>query len=572
MIRRFSDFHFMILFLIFIIAQCGMNYESPYDEQIRQVTDEEIENYLGSICLELGCHICLTAIGHCGQCGGMTPCCNMAICNACAAARGVCPFCLKKLNWTKNTAPEKEVPLLLAILARSNNLKARQVAIYALTQIKQPGTIEVMMKYSNEKMLSMELARAVGAFKDGRYIKFLKKVLKFAGDDYFGDDNEDTETQYYLSTAAQEAARSLAKIGNKAAVNVLLKSAKRGMLWERCYAIKALGNCEDKMVKKVLTNCLKEFFAKDQDWKWIPGRDLISATLQSFSQTGDKKTALLVIHYIRNPGCDFLYEELKSCLSQIGKPAVPELIAAIREDFNNNLYDWARLILLETLGDIGNPQAIPFLIEILDSTYHDQWIERDIKGTALQSLGKLRACEALDQIARELMSGKNEATRQAAAHALGQIKGAEAFAILEEKLKHSDTKWVVRECLTSLNSIAFNDIKTDEVKLKASKITAEKIGFEDAFQLMYEPVLNGETWAIDFFFEILNNVSMQRNFYNLVEILNTDNKKVYEKTIDFLKKLTKLSIKVRFNDTNEKKEEAKQAFWSWFQKYVQDLK
>jgi hypothetical protein len=89
---------------------------------------------------------------------------------------------------------------------------------------------------------------------------------------------------------------------------------------------------------------------------------------------------------------------------------------------------------------------------------------------------------------------------------------------------------------------------------------------------MYEPVLNGETWAIDFFFEILNNVPMQRNFYKLVEILNTDNKKVYEKTIDFLKKLTKLRIKARFNDTNEKKGEAKQAFGSWFQKHVQNLK
>jgi phage gp36-like protein len=62
------------------------------------------------------------------------------------------------------------------------------------------------------------------------------------------------------------------------------------------------------------------------------------------------------------------------------------------------------------------------------------------------------------------------------------------------------------------------------------------------------------------------------NIPKLVEILNTDNRKVYEKTIDFLKKLTKLSIKVRFNDTNEKKGEAKQAFWIWFQKHVQDLK
>jgi RecJ-like exonuclease len=134
-----------IIFMMFIIPACGQHYVNPYEEQIRQITDEDIEVYLGSICLELGGHICLTAVGHCGQCGGMTPCCNMQICDACAAAQGVCPFCLKKVDWTKNTNPETEVPLLLAILERSDNLKARQVAVHALTQIKEPQTLAFLL-------------------------------------------------------------------------------------------------------------------------------------------------------------------------------------------------------------------------------------------------------------------------------------------------------------------------------------------------------------------------------------------------------------------------------------------
>lgn len=573
MFKKIPYLYFVILFLILIIPGCGKNYKSPYDDQINQVTDEEIENYLSTICLTLGGHIGYEAVGHCGQCGGMTPCCNMAICDACAAAQGVCPFCLKKVDWTKNTDPEKEVPLLLAILVRSDNLRARQVAIHALTQIKQPGMIELMMRYSSEKMLSLELARAVGEFKDGRYIRFLKRVLQqYAGDDYFGDDMGDTEIQYYLSNAVQAAAASLAKIGNKNAINVLLKSAKKGKLWERCFAIKALGSCKDWRVKKVLTDCLKEFFAKNSDWKWIPGRDLIGATLKSLSQTSDKETALLVIHYIRNPGCDFLYDELKSCLSQIGQPAVPELIAAIKEDLDKDIYDWGRQTLMEALGDIRDPRAIPFFIEILDRSYPDQYRERDFKGLALAGLGKLKAKETLEIISREIINGKDESTRYMAAHALGQIGGHEAFIILEEKLKKSDSDWVVRECLASLNSIAFNEIKTDEIKLKASRITAEKSGFESAFQLMHQPILDGEAWPIDYFFEILNNVPMKRNFYNVVELLHTNNKKIFNETVVFLNELTKLHIKVKFSDSNKKRGEAKQKFWNWFQKHHQELK
>lgn len=569
--KRLVDFRYIVLLLILILPKCGVNYNYPYDEQIGKITDEEIENYLGAICLELGGHIGLTAIGRCGQCGGMTPCCNMQICGACAGAQGVCPFCLKKVDWTKNTDPETEVPLLLAVLVRSNNLKARQIAIHALTQIKDPETIETMMRYSNEKMLSKELAVAVGVFKDARYVGFLKKVLHYAGNDYFGDD-EDIETQYYLSYAAQAAAQSLAQIGNRRALDVLFKSAKKGKLWERYYAIGALGNTEDARAKQTLISCLKEFFAKDEEWKWIPGRDLIGATLKSLAKIGDRETALLVIYYIRNPGCDFLYEDLRQCLASIGKPAVPELIAAIDEDFNNNLYDWGRQILVEALGDIGDSRAVPFLIEMLNATYPDQWSERDFKGMALKGLGKLRAKEALNHIAHELVHGKDESTRQSAAHALGQIGSSQAFRILEDKLKQSDTKWVVRECLASLNSIAFHEINTDEVKLKATTITADKGSFESAFQLMYQPLLDGEAWGIDFFFEILDKIPMQRNFYNIVELLNTNNKKIFEKTITFLKRLTKLKVKAKFNDPPEKKAEVTQKLFTWFQQNYQSLK
>ncbi len=561
--------HYTTLIILLTVG-CGQHYANPYREQSRQVTDEEMAQYLGSICLELGGHIGLTAIGHCSQCGGMTPCCNMQICDACAATRGVCPFCLRKVDWTRNTDPQDEIPILLAVLERSENLKARQVAVHALTQISEPQTLDIMMQYSEERMLSRELAIAIGAFRDARFTGFLKKVLQYAGDDYFGDE-DDIERQYYISNAAQAAADALANIGNDKAAKILLNSAKSGKLWERYYAIRALGGINEPRVRQILIGCLKEFFDKDGDWKWIPGRDLIGATLKSLARIGDKETALLVIYYTRNPGCDFLYEELKSCLSSIGKPAVPELVAAIKKDLNNNLYDWGRLVLVETLGNIGDSRAIPFLIELLDWPYPDQWRERDFKEVALRALGNLRAHDALGKIERELAYGKEESTRQAAASALGMIGGAQSFAILEAKLKQQDAQWVERECLTSLNKIAFAEINTDGLKWKASKITAAKGGAEAAFQLTYQSVMNEESWAIDFFFGNLTEVPMQRNFYQVVELLDTDNRTIFAKACRYLEDLTSLKPGVGFDAPAERKNEFKQVLWNWYQEHYSEL-
>jgi hypothetical protein len=120
--------------------------------------------------------------------------------------------------------------------------------------------------------------------------------------------------------------------------------------------------------------------------------------------------------------------------------------------------------------------------------------------------------------------------------------------------------------------IAFNEIKTDEIKLNAAQLTTQKESPEAAFQLMYQPVLDGEPWAIDYFFEILSNISMRSNLYNVAELLNTNNKTVYNKTIVFLNKLTNLRIKVHFDDSQDKKTQTKQTFLNWYQEHYQEFK
>ncbi len=87
----------------------------------------------------------------------------------------------------------------------------------------------MMMRYSYNRLLFLELSQAVGAFGDVRYVDFLKKVLKCAANDYFGGGG-DSETQYYISLAAKQAAISLSLIKDRKAVDALLTSALRGKL------------------------------------------------------------------------------------------------------------------------------------------------------------------------------------------------------------------------------------------------------------------------------------------------------------------------------------------------------
>ncbi len=86
--RQLKFSNYIIFSFLCLVFQFKFCYASVLDDQIRKITDEDLQSYLGTICIERGDHIGLTAIGHCSQCGGMTPCCNMSICCGCAAERG----------------------------------------------------------------------------------------------------------------------------------------------------------------------------------------------------------------------------------------------------------------------------------------------------------------------------------------------------------------------------------------------------------------------------------------------------------------------------------------------------
>ncbi|MBN2620011.1 hypothetical protein JXB22_02890 [candidate division WOR-3 bacterium] len=98
-----------------------------------------------------------------------------------------------------------------------------------------------------------------------------------------------------------------------------------------------------------------------------------------------------VFEYMRNPGCDFLYEDLKKCLIVIGRPAIPDMIAVLRQDLEKGIFDWGRLSIIEALGGMGDTTAVPFLIELIDMEYPDEYTSRDFVYAAQQSLDKIQS-------------------------------------------------------------------------------------------------------------------------------------------------------------------------------------
>jgi HEAT repeat protein len=530
------------------------------------------QSYQNTICLNIfRGEIVLPALGHGHICGHPTPNCNQAYCSACAESLGVCEVCGKKNTWLKNTDPATEVPLLLAMLKYSKDTEARRIAIYALGQINQEGTVKKVMAYAGDHDLWMQIALFLGECRDDRYAGFLQTIPHSARDDYFGDENRDIEKEYYIAQSAQAAANSLARIGTDKAKRILINAALHGRLWERCYAIAALGGFRDGDARNALHKCLREFFAKNSDWKWVPGRDMIGAALGSLARNGDKETTLLVLGYIMDPGCDFLYEDLKRCLSSVGRSAVPEIIRSTQANLRDKPMDYANQILIESLGAIGDTAAVDFFITLLDTTYADEYLERDIKNKVLESIGKVKGRRAFNCVVRELLHGRDEWTRQVAAQALGQLGGRPAFDALAEKLDQGDGGYVIRECLNSLNAIAFKELKNDSLKLVAVKLTALKSNPDAAFQLMQEPMNLGEAWAADYYFEIINNVSVKYNLSYIVRLLNSRDKKVFDRTVAFLRKLTKLSTPVRFTNPAGVKNAYSNKIWEWFQKNYEDL-
>ncbi|MCU0631295.1 MAG: HEAT repeat domain-containing protein [Methanoregulaceae archaeon] len=170
-------------------------------------------------------------------------------------------------------------------------------------------------------------------------------------------------------------------------------------------------------------------------------------TRHEMKQTGaemntvHRQNVALLIHLLKSP-YQLDREKASDYLGETGDPqAVPALIEALGDP----TISW---LAAESLGKIGDERAVEPLIAVLGSD--EKWLRRN----AAEALGKLRAPSAVEPVIR-LLSDKKHDVREIAARALGQIGDERAVPALRGLENDPDSR--VREAaLVSVTMINRN--------------------------------------------------------------------------------------------------------------------
>jgi HEAT repeat protein len=138
------------------------------------------------------------------------------------------------------------------------------------------------------------------------------------------------------------------------------------------------------------------------------------------------------------PGVSF-YPEAAFAASQMGHTVAPELLA-ILEGKDAKLAAWAKdhkvvagalyAKSAQVLGDVGGPQAVPALLSKLGYRDADPGVEMYVRVIAAESLGRLRAKEAVRSLGEQLAREKDPNVRDRLCDALVRIGDLSALPAL----------------------------------------------------------------------------------------------------------------------------------------------
>ncbi len=124
----------------------------------------------------------------------------------------------------------------------------------------------------------------------------------------------------------------------------------------------------------------------------------------------------------------------------VGEPATEPLVASLA-----TIRISAYRFVIKALGEIGNPVAVPTLIQFLNSA------DNHIRCYAINSLGRIGDSRAVQPLIDQLKN-PNKYVRREAAKALGNIGDPGAIEPLIILLTHSD-KYLKRDAAMALSSI-----------------------------------------------------------------------------------------------------------------------
>jgi len=252
-----------------------------------------------------------------------------------------------------------------------------------------------------------------------------------------------TDINTYVRTAAAEA---LGHIGDSQATFPLVDAMRDSSSFVRRAAAIALGQLEAKEAQVALIHALDDpnLYVRRAAINAIGklGIHDLGKVLLSRLDTGDPRMRRTIITALRrlktNDAIPTMVEMLEGYMNEPGprdlpvvktlvialgdlhaKEAVPVLIAAVRG------YVGARSLAAAALGQIGDVQACPVLVEALADP------SASLRLAALRSLGRL-ACPGTASIIREFLTSGDPRLRRVAAITLGHLHNRDSIPKLIE--------------------------------------------------------------------------------------------------------------------------------------------
>jgi HEAT repeat protein len=382
-------------------------------------------------------------------------------------------FLLALQNWNELVKIGAPAIKSLTFALQDNNESIRRKAAEALGKTAHPDAVEPLASALKDEdpATRLEAAKSLRKIGNADAVKYLIAALE--------DENPEV---------SDEAVEALAEIGTPA-VNPLMNGLKRKKRQLRKKAAEALGKIGDAAAVDLLIIALK-----DDDWR------VAKASSVALGKIGDKRAVSPLIEALEDKDSN-VREGSAEALGKIGnKRSVDPLIAALEDDIK-----YVRGKAAESLGNIGDRSAAEYLNKALQDRDSDVrkkaagallkmgWKPPDIESRVIYLIsnekwddlittGKLAVEPLIDALEDE-----DEATRRNAAATLGKIGDPDAVTPLIEKLNDDDSS-VRTEASRALQKIgapavyplmaALKD-NDEEVRRKAAE-TLGKIGDKKA--------------------------------------------------------------------------------------------
>lgn len=351
---------------------------------------------------------------------------------ACLLVLAACGNPKDAAGWARRAASRSRTDEKLEALAQVRKAPGdRRAAV--------PHLLEILKQAPRPRS---EAALALGEIGDPAAIPALISAIELSP-----RDRETHDANRHIATA-------LGALGAREAVPALQQLTASSDGFTQVAAVDALGQIGDAAAVDTLVGVA----TSDQVEPFTAKRALLA-----LGRIGDAKASPTVLRmlYAERPGVSF-FPEASFAAVQIGRPMAAPLLSVL-EGRDADLSFWARqrgvvsgalyAKAAQLLGDVGGPDAVPALVSKLSYRDEDPGLELYVRVFAAESLGRLRAREAVKPLSDLLAHERSGAARDRYCEALARIGDPGALPALRAAAG-AGGEWMLREApLTAVSRL-----------------------------------------------------------------------------------------------------------------------